>query len=135
MLAQTYQPGYSVWNDPATKDAATQAADVAARSYSAQGGNPFGNPGAQSGIYDSVLRGVALPQLNTTRSQLGSFGQLGTNIAGTAGLQQADQAGGGLNAIGYGLGTALNPQTDIEKLLKQLQGLNGYKLGGTGFLQ
>lgn len=125
-LAATYAPGYSVFDDSATKDAATRAADVAARSYSATSGNPFDQPSAQGGIYNSVLSGVALPQLNTTRSQLGSFGQLGLSTAGTAGLGAADQAGGGLNAIGYGVGTALNPQPNISDLLKQFG--TGYKL-------
>jgi len=121
-LEASYAPGFSIWDDSATKDAATRAADVAARSYSGTAGNPFDSQTAQAGIYNQVLSGVALPQLNTYRSQNASSGQLGLNTAGTAGLQGAQNAGGGLNAIGYGLNSALNPpQTpqQLADLLKQ----------------
>lgn len=143
LLQKTYQPGYSIWDDPTTRDAASQAANYASRGYSATSGNPFDQPAAQGGIYRDVLQQVALPQLNTTRSQLGTFGQLGTNQAGAFGSQAVGttgqqgnnafagvgNAGAGLNAIGYGLGQAINPPTDIETLLKRLQGSsNPYKL-------
>jgi hypothetical protein len=76
-----------------------------------------------------VTQNVALPQLNTYRSQLGSFGQLGVNTAGTAGMQAASGAGGPYNAIGYGLGQ-LTGGNDLENVLKQYPGLLGNKSYG-----
>lgn len=131
LLQASYAPGFSIWNDQATKDAAGAAADIAARSYSARVGNPFDNPTAQAGIYDTVLKSVALPQLNTYRSQLGSFGQLGVNTAGTSSLAGAGEAGGVYDALGYGLNQLTNPQPSVDELLRRLQ--SGGRFSSTGF--
>jgi hypothetical protein len=139
LLGASYKPGFSIWDDAATRDAAGRAADISARGYSHSVGNPFDSPTAQAGIYGDVLKGVALPQLNTYRGQLGTFGQLGTNTAGTAGLGAAQSMGqaagsgalpGILGALGGGLGTALNPRTSTDELLRLLQG-NRFGSGGS----
>lgn len=125
-LEASYAPGYSVFDDAATRDAATRAADISARSYSAHGGNPFGNPTAQSGIYQSVLAGVGLPQLNTYRSQNASSGQLGLNTAGTASAGVAGSTDNLYNSLGYGLGQLTQPQNNnagsLQALLKLATG-------------
>lgn len=126
----SFNPGFDIFSaDPAAQQAAQSSADATARAMSASFGNVFDQPHAQGQIFRGVLNQVALPQLNTYRSQNLTGGQLGTNIAGTASLQEAGQAGGGLNAIGYGLGSALNGQQSLQDLLKQIGGGN-YRMSG-----
>jgi hypothetical protein len=127
-LEASYQPGFSVFDDAATRDAATRAADISARSYSATAGNPFGSPTAQSGIYQNVLAGVGLPQLNTYRSQNASSGQLGLNTAGTASGALAGSTDNLYNSLGYGLNALTNGgnNNNLQGILSQLQ--NQYRL-------
>ena len=111
-------------NQPGYGDAFDRAADISARSWSAKAGNPAGNPTAQAGILSDVWNQSYLPALSNYRGQLGQFGGLGLNTAGSAQLMGAQQAGSGLDAIGYGIGTALNPQPDWTKLLQGMGGGN-----------
>lgn len=99
------------------------------RGASSRYGNPYASPTAQSEILGQVWNRGYLPQLNTYRSQNLTGGQLGTNTAGTAGMAGAQNAGAGLNAIGYGLGTALTPDDPYKQGLAQLLG-NNYRLPG-----
>jgi len=125
LLGQSYQPGFTMMNEPGYKDALDASTNSFLRAASAgqapgvSGGNPMDNPGAWAETQKYVTANTALPALNTYRSQLGSFGQLGTNTAGTANLQAAAGAGGGYNAAGYGLGQMTNPSSSLDDLLKQ----------------
>jgi hypothetical protein len=134
-LEQTFQPGYSLMNEPGFKDALDVSSQGVLRNLSARVGNPADNPGSQSEAMKYVTGSLALPQLNTMRSQLGTFGQLGTNMAGTADMAGANASGGALNAVGYGLSNLLNEGNDLDSLLKKLNLSNsGMKLNlGGGF--
>ena len=127
LLAQSYQPGFTMMNEPGYKDAIDASTNSFLRAASAgrapgvSGGNPIDNPGAWAETQKYVTANTALPQLNTYRSQLGSFGQLGTNIAGTANLNAAAGAGNAYNAAGYGLGQITNPTSSLDDLLKRFQ--------------
>lgn len=129
-LEASYAPGFDLKTaDPLYGNALTQSADEATRAVSAKSGNPYGNPGAMAEIQNSVMNRTALPYTSNYRGQLGQFGGLGLNTAGTASLAGASTAGGGLNAIGYGLGTALEDDKDDQytRLAKAIQG-GQYKL-------
>lgn len=127
LLEQSYMPGFTMNNEPGYKDAIDASTNSFLRAASAgrapgvSGGNPMDNPGAWAETQKYVTANTALPQLNTYRSQLGSFGQLGTNTAGTANLNAAAGAGGAYNAAGYGLGQITNPTSSLDDLLRRFQ--------------
>lgn len=116
-LAATYQPGFSMADQPDFMNALNLGADAVARATSTKA-NTF-DPGAQMEMQKYVSGNLALPQLNTYRSQLGSFGQLGTNTAGTAALGGAQSNAGTYNALGYGLGQLTQPESPFKGLLSQ----------------
>lgn len=129
-LLQSYQPGFDLASaDPAFQGALDQAGQSAARATSARAGNPVDNPGAYAEMQKYITNSVALPQLNTYRSQLGSFGQLGTNQAGTAQMGQIQSQGGMYDALGYGLGQVTQPENPLKGLLDQFskQTINNWR--------
>jgi hypothetical protein len=135
-LAESYTPGFDLAKqDPAYAGALDQSANAVTRSLSTKG-NPYDSPGALMEAQKYVTQNVGLPQLNTYRSQLGGFGQLGINTAGTADLSNIQNAGGGLNAIGYGLSQLTGNDNTIENMLKKYPGLLGGNMSlnlGKGF--
>lgn len=120
MLLKTYDPNYSIADSPDFKNALDVGAQAAARATSAKVGNPVDNPGAYAEMQKYISGSLALPQLNTTRSQLGTFGQLGTNVAGANDTQAAGQTSGMYNALGYGLGQITQPQSNTQGALTKL---------------
>lgn len=125
-LLQSYAPGFSMADQPDFQNAMDVSAQAAARATSAKAGNPVDNPGAYAEMQKYITGSLALPQLNTYRSQLGSFGQLGTNTAGTASMGEASQTGGMYDALGSGLASLTKPKNPYEDLMKGLMG--GFKL-------
>lgn len=97
--------------------------DAVLRKLSVQG-NPAANPGLLSqaaaynlGGYNDYLRSL----------QGAAFG--GEATQANLGSQAAQASGGGINAIGTGLATALNPQPTLADLLKNMGGGN-LNIGG-----
>ncbi|MDO8682408.1 MAG: hypothetical protein Q7N50_02870 [Armatimonadota bacterium] len=124
-LAASYAPGFSMEKEPGYTNAIDQTMNSYLRKAST-GGNPFMNPGVSMEANKYVTAGTALPALQNYRSQLGSFGQLGTNVAGTADLSGANNAGSGYGALGFGLGELTQPTTStLEQLLKKYVGSGG----------
>jgi len=122
LLQQSYQPGFNLATaDPAYQGALDQAAQSAARATSARVGNPTENPGAYAEMQKYITGSLALPQLNTYRSQLGTFGQLGVNQAGTAQMGEAQAKGGMYDALGYGIGQMTQPDNPFRGLLDQFR--------------
>ena len=124
LLEQSYGPEFDLWSQPGYADAFQNASDMAAKSVSSAYGNPYGNPGAMGQISNQVLSGAYLPALSNYRGQLGQFGGLGLNTAGAAQMGGAQTSGGAYDALGYGIGTALNQQPDWTKILQQMGGGN-----------
>jgi hypothetical protein len=123
-LAASYAPGFSMQNEPGYADALDNTMNSYLRKAST-GGNPFSNPGVSAEALKYVNGSLALPQLNTYRSQLGGFGQLGINTAGTADLGAASNAGGKYDALGYGLSTLTQPNNNqLQDLLSQYIRMN-----------
>lgn len=119
-LESTYAPGFDLNNEPGFKSAMDTAAQTQARLWSPRVGNPADQPAAQAEIQKYLFGNVALPQLNTMRSQLGTFGQLGVNTAGTAAMGGAQTSGGMYDALGYGLSNLLAPkEDDLASLLRK----------------
>ena len=129
LLADSYKPGFSMANQPDFMNALDIGSQAAARATSAKSGNPVGNPGAYADMQKYISGSLALPQLNTYRSQLGTFGQLGTNQAGSAMGNQVQAQGGVYDALGYGIGQATQPDNPYKGLLDQLK---GFKLNNGG---
>jgi hypothetical protein len=125
-LLASYQPGFSMADQPDFQNALDIGAQAAARATSAKVGNPVGNPGAYSEMEKYISGSLALPALNTYRSQLGTFGQFGTNQAGTAQMGEIQSQGGMYDALGYGLGKLTQPKNPYEDMMKGLMG--GFKL-------
>lgn len=133
-LEGSYAPGFDLAaSDPGFQNALDTSANTAARSYSAKAGNPQDSPGSQAEILKYVLGTTYLPQLNTYRSQNATSGQLGTNVAGTAGLNAANAYGGTAalqgaqnatspySALASGLGALTAPDNSLSSLLQQLK--------------
>jgi hypothetical protein len=118
-LNASYAPGFSMADQPDFMNALDIGANAAARATSAKVGNPVDNPGAYAEMQKYISGSLALPQLNTYRSQLGSFGQLGTAVAGANDTSAANQTGSMYNALGYGLGNLTQPQDSLSELLKR----------------
>ena len=121
LLSQSYSPNFSMADQPDFKNALDIGSQSVLSKLSASGGNPYGNPGAMAEANKYVSGSLALPQLNTYRSQLGSFGQLGTNTAGTAAIGGAQSQGGTYNALGYGLGQLTQPDNPFKGLLNNFK--------------
>lgn len=131
-LTASYAPGFSMADQPDFQNALDVGAQAAARATSARVGNPVDNPGAYAEMQKYITGSLALPQLNTYRSQLGSFGGLGVNTAGTASMGGASQAGGMYDAIGSGLASLTKPKNPYEDMFKGLMG--GFKLNTGSYL-
>lgn len=121
LLQQSYQPNFSMANQPDFMNALDIGSQAAARATSAKVGNPTGNPGAYADMQKYISGSLALPQLNTYRSQLGTFGQLGTNQAGSAMGAQTQAQGGMYDALGYGIGQVTQPDNPFKGLLDQFK--------------
>ncbi len=133
-LEASYQPGFSMANEPGYKDALDQGTQSFLRAASAgnapgvSSGNPFGNPGAWAETQKYVDNNFTLPQLNNYRNQNAAQGGLGLGIAGTNSTAGAQQTGNGYTTASYGLDQLTNPQSGIDAWLKKLGG----GLGGLG---
>lgn len=134
-LNASYGTGFDLTKeDPQFKNALNTSADTVLRRLSANEGNPFDNPGGTAEAMRYVTGSTYLPQLNTYRSQLGSFGGLGVNTAGTMDATKASTSGGLYDALGYGLGqlTGSGTNTTLDQLLKKMSGTSGYGLNTGG---
>ena len=121
-LNASYAPGFSMADQPDFQNALDVGAQAAARATSARVGNPTGNPGAYADMQKYISGSLALPQLNTYRSQLGTFGQLGTNTAGSSDAAAAG-ATGNYGDVGLALGALTGQKSPYENdLAKLLQG-------------
>lgn len=117
-LSASYAPGFNMADQPDFMNALNLGADAVARATSTKA-NTF-DPGAQMEMQKYVSGSLALPQLNTYRSQLGTFGNLGTNVAGTTDAASAGQTGSMYNALGYGLGQVTQPQSNTNSMLSDM---------------
>jgi hypothetical protein len=137
LLQKSYQPGFSLQNEPGFKDAMDTAHSTYMRAASAgnaqgvAGGNPFDNPGAFMESQKYLMGSLGLPYLQNYRSGLSGAGQLGLGPAAQFGGAGVNAEGGKYDAIGYGLGEVFNPKPDY---MKQFANLFAPKLSTGGGL-
>jgi hypothetical protein len=126
LLAKSYQPGFSMSQEPGYQDALDQSTNAYTRMASAgrlpgvSAGNPIGNPGAWAETLKNVNSQLALPALNNYRAGLSNSGQLGVSQSVPFGQQQGQASGGMYNALGYGLGQLTAPQDPYQNALADL---------------
>jgi len=127
------QPGFDPYASiGGYRGAVDTANDSLLRRLSANGGNPFGNPGGLIEAQKQVINGTALPAIQNYQQQNANSGGL-SNLSGAyTGIAQAGiNAGGGVQ---QGLGSALAGLTgagnQIPPWLQQLIGNNGSGNGG-----
>jgi hypothetical protein len=119
-LNASYAPGFSMADQPDFMNMMNIGSQAAARATSARSGNPTGNPGAYAEMEKYITGSLALPQLNTYRSQLGTFGTLGTNTAGTNDTAAAGQTMSQYSPITGMIGGLTTPQDPYKKVLEDL---------------
>ena len=128
----SFAPGFDIGKDPALRGAMDTASDTLLRRLSANGGNPFGNPGGLIEANKSVLDSVALPYLQNYRNQnasTGGYGAFNTTAAGGGNSNALNLAGVGSdtnvwNALGSSASSVFNPPSSLEELLKKFKGSN-----------
>lgn len=118
LLLDSYGKDFDLFDQSAYRNAAKRSADISTRAWSAQG-NPANNPGIAGSIFNDVLTQTTLPALSNYRGGLMQAGGMGLNTSGNASMSSADTVGQGFNALGYGVGTAMNPQPSVEDILKK----------------
>ena len=118
-LQQSYQPGFSLFDQPGYGDAFDQLIQQQQRLAGVQHGNVGTNPSAWGEIGSAVWNGGYLPALSSYRGQLGQFGGLGLNTAGAGSLAGAGSEGGIYNALGGGLAELTTPRNSWDDLLRQ----------------
>ena len=128
----SFAPGFDIGKDPALQGAMDTTSDTLLRRLSANGGNPFGNPGGLIEANKSVLDSVALPYLQNYRNQnasTGGYGAFNTTAAGGGNSNALNLAGVGSdtniwNALGSSASSVFNPPSSLEELLKKFKGSN-----------
>jgi hypothetical protein len=123
-------PGFDPNSIPGYSAAVDNSMQAMLRKLSAQGGNPFGNPGGLIEANKAVLAGTALPAIQNYQNQNAASGGLSALTGAAPGsLQGGVNSGANLyNAIGSGVANITNPQpsiTDILRLLQQQQVAQG----------
>lgn len=135
LLQKSYQPGFSLQNEPGFKDAMDTSFNTFMRAASAgnargvSSGNPFDNPGAIMESQKYLMGNLGLPYLQNYRSGLSQSGQLGLGPAAQFGGNAIQSQGGVYDAVGYGLGEIFNPKKDYGIVI--MDGVNNgrYKMG------
>ena len=120
----SYQPGFSMLNEPGYKDALDQTTKAMLRGLSVSG-NPANNPRAWDETLSNVNAKFAYPALQNYRNQNAATGGYGAYNTATPGLQSgAAMAGNNLyNAIGSGISNLTNPMPsnmDQYRMLSRL---------------
>lgn len=130
LLLGSYQPGFSLENEPGYKQALETAQDTFLRAASAgrasgvSRGNPLdqNNPGAWAETQKYVMGSTLLPYLQNYRNTLAGAGGLGVSQSAPAALGAAQGTGNIYNAIGYGLDQIFNPKVDYgQKIFDMME--------------
>ena len=119
------QPGFDITSIPGYSGALASSSQALLSGLSTQG-NPYGSPGGLIEANKQIVNGTSLPWYNSYINQNAATG-FGSTLNTAAGAQTgqigADQ--GMYAALGSGLGTLTQPQTDNSwwaNLLKQYGG-------------
>lgn len=111
----SFDPGFTMANDPGYQGALDTTTDTLLRRASV-GGNPVGNPGVLAEIAKYVTGNVALPALQNYRTQNANTGGYSSfNTAAPTTATNAVNAGANVYGdVGYGIGQATNPRPQFS---------------------
>ena len=116
-------PGFDPMSIPGYAGALDSTSKSLLARLSAQGGNPFGNPGGLIDANKQIVAGTALPAIQEYQRLNANTGfGSSMNAAANLGTQAIGADAGALNALGYGINSLTNPQPSLADLLKQIQG-------------
>lgn len=124
-------PAFSMMNDPGYADALAQTSDTLLRRLSAQGGNPFGNPGGLIEANKQINASLALPALQNYRNQNASTGGFGAfNTAAPGAMANASgQDNNWLTTLAQGVGSIVNrPESGEQGILNAIRMAKQYGL-------
>lgn len=125
----SYAPGFKVTDIPGYTDAIDSTTNALMRKLSTNG-NPYGDPGALAEAQKYVTSNVALPAIQSYRTQNANTGGYSSfNTAAPSTATGAVNAEGGIyNAIGSGIADLTHPQPSLTDILKQLRGTGAMSL-------
>ena len=118
----SYQPGFTMANEPGYQDALNQTAKATLHGLSVQG-NPAGSPNAWTQTLSDVNSKFAYPALQNYRNQnanTGGIGQL-TAAAPAAATGAIGATGNMYNAIGAGVNDVFNPPKSLAQQLAEMK--------------
>ncbi len=118
----SYQPGFTMANDPGYTDALNQASKATLHGLSVQG-NPAGSPNAWNQSMTDLYQKTAYPALQNYRNQNAATGGIASfSAAAPAAATGAIGAQGNVyNAIGGGLNDIFNPPKSLAQQLAELK--------------
>lgn len=119
-LDDSYKPGFDIWKQAGYGDLLSGVTDTQLRRLSANGGNPFGNPGGLAEMNKNITANVGIPALAGYRGQLLQGGGVGLSAAAQGSLMEAGTARSPYDALGAGLAAMTTPRDNsLQDLLKQ----------------
>ena len=123
----SYQPGFTMANDPGYTDALNAASKATLHGLSVQG-NPAGSPNAWNQTLSDVNAKFAYPALQNYRNQNAATGGIASfSAAAPAAATGAIGAQGNVyNAIGGGLNDIFNPPKSLAQQLAEMRAAGAY---------
>lgn len=114
-------PGFDPNMIPGYKGAVDTAMKAMLAKLSAGSGNPFGNPGGLIDANKQIISGTALPAIQEFQRLNANTG-FGSSMNGALNLntQAIGADAGSLNALGYGLNQATQPQRTLKDIMESL---------------
>lgn len=122
----SFQPGFTMANDPGYQDALDQSAKATLHGLSVQG-NPAGSPNAWAQSLQDNYQKTAYPALQQYRNQNAATSGIGAFNSAAPGLAtgQLQSNANMYNGIGSAIGNVTNPTQSLADILKQYQEANG----------
>jgi hypothetical protein len=111
-------PGFEPTSIPGFQGAIDTSTQTLLRQLSAQGGNPYGNPGGLAEVQKYITGSVGLPAIQQYQNQNASTGGYGAfNTAAPGSMTTAANSAGNIyNVLGNGINSLLNPPSPTSTL-------------------
>lgn len=118
----SFDPGFSMENDPGYQEALKQAAKATLHGLSI-GGNPAGSPNAWAQSLTDLYQKTAYPALQNYRNQNASAGGMGALTAAAPAAASGSIAAQGnvFNGIGAAANDIFNPPKSLSQLLREIR--------------
>jgi len=121
----SYQPGFTMANDPGFTDALNLTGKASAHAQSVTG-NPTGSANAQTQINKDIFSQFAYPALQNYRSQNANAGGISSfnSAAPSAATSAVASQGNMYNALGAGINDIFNPKPTLAQSMADYQRLS-----------